>query len=87
MSERKMEPIWVESCMTRAEWKIRYQSGLGSSTTKEPPAYDPEHYTGGSWRRGMGSTPTPKEMEIQNNMIESLRKFHLKKKENEEQIS
>ena len=76
----KIEPIWVESCMTASEWKARYDSGLGSSSVKEYPQYDPNYYKGGTWRKGMGSTPSPQEMERRNKEIESLKQFNLTKK-------
>jgi len=77
MSDRKMEPIWVESCMTSEEWLTRHKSGLRSSIRRYPPQYNADHYTGGKWRAGMGSTPSPLEMERRNKEIESLKQFHL----------
>lgn len=42
-------PIWVESLMTREEWKERVKK-YPTSIVPEPPAYNAEHYKGGKWR-------------------------------------
>ena len=74
-------PIWVESCMSAEEWRVRYQSGLRTSNKKEPPQYNASYYKGGRWRFGMGSTPSLQEMERRNTEIESLKQFHLSQQE------
>jgi len=42
-------PIWVESLMTREEWKERYKK-YSTSSEPEPPQWDKEFYKGGKWR-------------------------------------
>jgi len=42
-------PIWVESLMTREEWKERYKK-YPTSSVPEPPQYIKEYYKGGKWR-------------------------------------
>jgi len=54
MSEKKKGlqeggPIWVESLMTRDEWKERYKK-YPTSTVPEPPVFDAKFYKGGKWR-------------------------------------
>ena len=53
MSEKKGikegPPIWVESLMTREEWKERCKK-YPTSTIPEPVQYDPEYHKGGKWR-------------------------------------
>ena len=47
-------PIWVESILTREQWKARckiYQT----SNKPESPEYDETCYKGGKWRAGMGN--------------------------------
>jgi len=63
------KPIWVESCMTKEEWKARYREGYPSSTVSEPPAeFDCEF----KWRKGMGSKLTADEINRINARIDYL---------------
>lgn len=75
MSE-KIEPIWVESLMNIHEWRENVRK-YPTCRVPSPPQYDPQYYKGGTWRKGMGSTPTPEEMDKRNREIESLKQFHL----------
>lgn len=43
-------PIWVESAMTREEWRERHRKYPKTSTISEPIEYDPSYYKGGKWR-------------------------------------
>lgn len=78
MSEEKRQPVWIESLMTKEEWKERVKN-YGTSTVSDPPAYKPDYYKGGVWRKGMGSTPTLEEIDKRNKEIESLKQFNLTK--------
>lgn len=43
-------PIWIESLMTRDEWKERCKKYPSTSTVSEPVEYNPEYHKGGKWR-------------------------------------
>ena len=43
------EPIWVESLLTREEWKDNFQK-YATCILSEPPMYDENEYKGGKWR-------------------------------------
>lgn len=42
-------PIWVESLMTKEEWKICAKK-YSTYNSSEPFQYNPEYYKGGKWR-------------------------------------
>ena len=77
------DPIWVESLMTREEWKTRYRTGFPSSTVSEPVEYDPNYHKDGKWRNKMGSGYTQDEINKLHKGIDELRAFTQKKTEAE----
>lgn len=64
------EPIWVESCLTREEWKKCKQKYPSSYNLPEPPAeFDCEF----KWRKGMGAGLTTDEINRINTRIDYLK--------------
>jgi hypothetical protein len=72
-------PIWVESTMTREEWKARYKK-YPTSTQPEPTQYDPSYHKGGKWRDRMGAGYTNEEIVSMCKALDNLRELLKTKK-------
>lgn len=73
------KPIWVESLMTKEEWKQCKQKYPSSYNMPEPPA---EFDCDFKWRKGMGNYLTPAQIENINSGIDRImEKAKLKQKE------
>lgn len=64
-------PLWVESLMTREEWKARYKLYPSSTIPNPPPEFPCEF----PWRKGMGNLLSQKEIDIINVRIDNLKKL------------
>ena len=63
------DPIWVESLLTREEWKECKQKYPSSYNLPEPPA---EFECEFKWRKGMGSTLSPDKIRRINERIDTM---------------
>lgn len=65
-------PIWVESLMTRPEWRERKRK-YKTSIIDEPVEYDASYHKGGKWRQGMGYSLSLEEIRNINSNLEYLK--------------
>lgn len=73
------KPIWVESLLTKEEWKQCKQKYPSSYNLPEPP---PEFDCDFKWRKNMGGHLTPVQIEnINSNIDKIIEKAKLKQKE------
>jgi hypothetical protein len=79
MSEKKLEPIWVESCLTPEDWKICKNEYSTYSLDAQPPMF-PCHFM---WRWGMGKGLSAESIKKLNfNLDEIKRKGGIKSEPN-----
>lgn len=80
-------PIWVESLMTREEWKQNVRNYPKTCHISEPVEYNPNYHKGGKWRDRMGRGYTPEEIrkigETIDNLANILAEIKLKLKQEE----
>lgn len=75
------KPIWVESLLTKQEWKECKRKYPSSYNLPEPP---PEFECDFKWRKNMGGYLTPEQIENINTGIDKLMEHHkLKQKESQ----
>lgn len=65
-------PIWVESLMTREEWKENVRKFPTTCHIPEPVEYNPNYHKGGKWRDRMGRGYTPEEIIKMNKTMDNL---------------
>jgi hypothetical protein len=75
MSEKRStvgDPIWVESLLTPEEHAECHKLYPNTVLSSKPIQYDPNHYKGGTWRKGMGKNLTAEEIKIFNKNFDNL---------------
>ena len=68
MSEKKMEPVWVESLLSLQEWKEMYRVYNTYSLNEPPLEFDGPY----KWRKGMGAKLSPGEIELINGRMDAV---------------
>lgn len=72
MAMQEGKKIWVESLLTREEWKECYQKFKdGTHNLPEPPEFFDSEV---KWRHKMGEGFTPEEIKLINSRLDALKK-------------